>query len=282
MTAREPEVLLDGVGFPECPRWRDGWLWFSEKRGRCVGRVDEAGRHERIVEMDDEPGGIGWLPDGRLLVVSQLARRLLRLDPGGLREVADLRPLTTGKCNDMVVDVHGRAYVGHFGYEPGSGSPRKASLVLVTPDGKVGVAADEIGFPNGAELTDDGRTLVLAESAKRRLLAFDVAPDGSLSRRRTWADLDPVVPDGICIDAEGAVWLAAPLTREVVRVREGGEVTDRVSVGDLAAFACTLGGADGRTLFVCTDDPSASSEPTSTGSGRIEAVRVPVPAHGAS
>lgn len=281
MIAGAGHVVLEGLAFPECPRWREGWLWFSEKRGRRVRRVDETGVAEQVAALDDEPGGIGWLPDGRLLVVSQVARRLLRLDPDGLHEVADLRSLTAGKCNDMVVDARGRAYVGHFGYDLDGGTPRKASLVLVTPEGTASVAADGLSFPNGAELVDGGRTLVLAESGERRLVAFDVAEDGSLSRHRTWAELD-VVPDGICVDARRAVWLAAPLAHEVVRVEEGGEVTDRLSVGERAAFACALGGADGRTLFVCTDDPATHAQPSEVPTGRIEAVRVAVPAHEAS
>jgi sugar lactone lactonase YvrE len=228
--------------------------------------------------MDDEPGGIGWLPDGRLLIVAQIGRRVLRLDPEGLHEHADLATLTAGKCNDMVVDAQGRAYVGHFGYDMAAGgAPGPASLVMVTPEGTATVAADGLSFPNGAELSADGRTLVVAESGARRLLAFDVAEDGALSGRRVWADLGEIGPDGICIDAEGAVWVAAPLTNEVVRVREGGEILDRHNVGDLPAFACSLGGPDGRTLFLCCDDMSAPARPDPTGRGRIARIRVDVP-----
>lgn len=271
-------ILLQGLSFPECPRWRDGYLWFSEKRGNRVGRVDEDGAYEVIIETDDEPGGIGWLPDGRLLIVAQIGRRLLRLDPDGLHEVADLRALTAGKCNDMVVDSRGRAYVGHFGFDMRAGEPRRlASLVLVTPDGQASVAADDLSFPNGAEFSHDERTLILAESGISRLTAFDVAEDGSLSGRRTFADLGPTAADGICLDAEGAVWVADPRARQLVRVREGGDILDRISV-DQPPFACVLGGAEGRSLFLCTDDYSAPAQQAPTGLGRIEVVKVDVPA----
>ncbi|MCI0344467.1 MAG: SMP-30/gluconolactonase/LRE family protein [Chloroflexi bacterium] len=268
------ETLLDGLAFPECPRWRDGHLWFSEKRGFRVSKVDEAGAVDVVLELDDEPGGLGWLPDGRMLVVSQVARRLLRVDPDGVHTVADLAEHTTGKCNDMVVDAEGRAYVGHLTPVRDDGSRDDASLVVVSPDGDVRVAADGLAGPNGGEFLDGGRTLVLAESLARRLLAFTVEPDGSLRDRRTWADLAPAAPDGICVDAEGAVWFAAPLTREVIRVEAGGTITDRIAVGELAPFACALGGGDGRTLFVCSDDFAAPFQAEPTGKGQIQVVRL--------
>lgn len=274
MGAAALEILAEGLAFPECPRWRGGHLWFSEKRGFRVSRMDPAGNVEAVVETGDEPGGIGWTPDGRLLVVSQVARSLLRLDPDGLHEVADLSPLTTAKCNDMVVDHLGRAYVGHLGDDRGGGRRGPASLVLVTPEGDTRVVADGLSVPNGAALSGDGRTLVLAETGARRLTAFTVEEDGSLADRRTWADVAPLGPDGICLDRDGAVWFAAPGAHEVVRVEEGGPITDRVAVGERMPFACALGGTDGRTLFVCTDDASAPFRADSTGRGRIEAVRV--------
>ena len=276
--ASSHEVLLDGLSFPECPRWREGHLWFSEKRARRILKMDQSGRHETILQMDDEPGGIGWLPDGRLLVVAQIGRRLMRLDPDGLHQVADLTGLTAGKCNDMVVDSRGRAYVGHFGFDMRRGeSPRPASLVLVTPEGEAGVAAEGLSLPNGCELTHDERTLIVAESGLSRLTAFDVADDGTLSGRRTFAELGETAVDGICLDAEGAVWVADPRALEIVRVREGGEVLEKIAA-ERPPFACVLGGSDGRSLFLCTDDFAAPLQQTPTGAGRVEVITVDVPA----
>lgn len=275
-----PEVIVDGLSFPECPRWRDGSLWLSEKRGRRVLRVSTSGEVTCVVELRDEPGGIGWLPDGRLLIVSQTERKLVSYGPDGLSEFADLRRLTGGKCNDMVVDGHGRAYVGHFGFDVRTEPPRPASLVLVTPAGEARVVAEDLFLPNGAEITPDGRTFVLAETGTRRLLSFEIAEDGSLSGRRIVAELDPVGPDGICLDAEGAIWVADPRAGEIVRVVDGGEITQRISAGGLAPFACTLGGPEGRSLFICADEIGAPMQEQPTRAGQISVVDVGVPAPG--
>ncbi len=276
------ETVLDGLCFPEGPRWRDGALYFSDMHARRVMRLEPGGRAEIVVEVpDDEPSGLGWLPDGRLLVVSMRRRRLLRLDPGGLVEAADLSAIASFSCNDMVVDAHGRAYVGNLGSDVNAGEEaRPAELVLVPPDGPPRAAAGGLLVPNGCVITPDGGTLVVAESFGARLTAFDVAADGSLGGGRTWADLgEGAVPDGICLDAQGAIWVAMPLASEVVRVREGGEITDRIPVSGLAA-ACMLGGDDRRTLFICAADthPPDSGEPTRD--GRIDRVRVDVPGAG--
>ena len=223
--SRKLAPLAEGFAFLEGPRWRDGKLWVSDMHDDRVLAVDLAGRRETVVEVPGQPSGLGWLPDGRLLIVSMTDRRLLRLDAAGLSVVADLSGVATFHCNDMVVDAHGRAYVGNFGYDFEAGMPpRAATLALVLPDGTVHVAADDLAFPNGTVLTPDGRTLIVAESFAARLTAFDVAADGTLSRRRIWAALEGAVPDGICLDAEGAIWVASPLSKEVLRVREGGEV----------------------------------------------------------
>jgi sugar lactone lactonase YvrE len=274
------QVLLSGLAFGEGPRWHDGRLWFSDMHDRRVLAVDMNGRAETIVEVAQQPSGLGWLPDGRLLVVSMVDRRLLRLDEGGLTEVADLSPYATFHCNDMVVDRYGRAYVGNFGWDIHSGgSPANASLVLVTPQGEVRVVAEDLRFPNGTVITPDDATLIVAESFAACLTAFDVASDGSLSNRREWARLDGVVPDGICLDAEGAIWVASPVSARVLRVRRGGEVTHRIPV-ETQAFACMLGGPQRRHLFLCTaltHDPDKCRE---TRSGRIEVVEVEVPGAG--
>lgn len=261
---------MEGLRFPESPRWHEGVLWLAEKRGGRVLRVTN-GTVDTVAEVPGGPGGIGWLPTGEMLVVSMADCRLLRVDGGHGVEVADLSHLTVGKCNDMVVDQRGRAYVGDFGYDLAAGDPpAPASLVLVTPAGDVSRVAGELHFPNGAVVTPGGETLIVAESAANRLTAFQVDVDGSLSGRRVWADLGSVVPDGIDLDPEGAVWVADPIAGEVVRVAEGGEVLDRRDTGD-GAFACAVGG-DG--LFVCTYTEEASMDPTGPPVGRV--IRLPL------
>jgi sugar lactone lactonase YvrE len=275
-----PDVLLDGLYFPEGPRWHDDRLWFSDMHGHRVMTVGLDGSESTVVEVPGAPSGLGWLPDGRLLVVSMEDRRLLRLDDGGLTEVADLNPWATFHCNDMVVDAQGRAYVGNFGFDLNAGAtPAPAVLVLVLPNGEVRVAAQGLEFPNGTVITPDGRTMIIGESFGARLTAFDVLSDGSLRNRRIWATLDSAVPDGICLDAEGAIWVASPISAEVLRVREGGSVTHRVSV-DKQAFACMLGGPERKHLFICTatsGDPAVCRERRD---GRIEVVEVDVPGAG--
>lgn len=273
-------VLLDGLRFPEGPRWFQGRLWLSDMHAGVVLAVDGDGRAETVVRVPAEPSGLGWDPAGRLLVVSMQDRRLLRLEAAGLVEVADLSPFATWHCNDMVVDGRGRAYVGNFGFDlHGRATPVPANLVLVHPDGRAEVAAPDLRFPNGTVITPDAATLIVAESFAARLTAFDVAADGRLANRRVWAKLDAgVTPDGICLDVDGAVWVASPLTREVLRVREGGAVAERIAC-DRAAIACMLGGPERRTLFVCT---ARALDPAETGAreGRVEQVEVDVPGAG--
>ncbi len=278
--ARKLAPLAEGFAFLEGPRWRDGKLWVSDMHDDRVLTVDLAGHRETVVEVPGQPSGLGWLPDGRLLVVSMTDRRLLRLDPTGLSVVANLGGVATFHCNDMVVDARGRAYVGNFGYDFESGSPPcSAVLALVLPDGSVQVAADDLAFPNGAVITPDGHTLIVAESFGARLTAFDVVPDGTLGRRRVWAALQGAVPDGICLDAEGAIWLASPLSKEVLRVRQGGEVVERIPTAT-QAIACVLGGADRRTLFVLTAQSFHRDECRAQRNARIEVVQVEVPGAG--
>lgn len=276
----KPETLLADLAFPEGPRWRDGRLWFSDMHDDRVRTVDLAGKSETVVEVGNQPSGLGWLPDGRLLIVSMVDRRLLRLDDGGLTEVADLSPWATWHCNDMVVDATGRAYVGNFGWDiDSSEEPVPAAMILVTPDGKARPVAEDLLFPNGTIITPDGRTLVVGESWGSRLTAFDIGDDGSLSNRRTWATLSGATADGICLDEEGAIWVACPLTGQVLRVREGGEVTHRVQVENLA-YACMLGGPHGTHLFLCTAKSSKREECRAAHGGRIEVIEVEVPRAG--
>lgn len=276
----KPKVLLEGLAFPEGPRWHDGKLWFSDMHAHHVMTVDMDGNSEIIIEVPEHPSGLGWLPDGRLLVVSIFDKRLLRLDPDGLTEVADLNGLASGFCNDMVVDNQGRAYIGNAGLDTNLGKNKvgPAEIIMVTPEGYTRVVAEDILFPNGTVITPDGHTLIVAETFKSCLTAFDIGSDGSLTNRRVWASLgDGVNPDGICLDAEGAVWVAFPTNREVIRVQESGEVTHRIHA---RAYACMLGGPDRRTLFILTAETYRHDEARAKLSGRIEMVEVDVPGEG--
>ncbi len=277
---KQTTALLEGLTFPEGPRWHDGRLWFSDFYAHEVVAVDLDGRRETMAEVPGQPSGLGWTPDGRLLVVSMTDRRLLRLDPGGLVEVADLSALAGYHCNDMVVDGDGGAYVGNFGFNSHAGDDFKlADLIRVDPDGTASVAAAGLAFPNGSVITPDGGTLIVGETRGHILSAWDRAADGGLSNRRVWADLDGGYPDGICLDAEGAVWVSDPRNKETIRVLEGGEVTERISTGDYGSFACMLGGGDRRTLFICTCLQSGPGT-AELRSGRIETVQVEVPGAG--
>ena len=277
---KKTRVLLEGLRFPEGPRWRDGKLWFSDMHDGKVRTLDAAGRSETILRIDDETSGLGWLPDGRLLVVSLDARQILRREPnGGLVVHADLSPALPMKANDMVVDAQGRAYVGNFGFDLNAGGkPCTTNMALVFPDGRVEVAASDLSFPNGTVITPDGATLIVGESFASTLTAFSIDAAGRLSERRVWAKVERMVPDGICLDAEGCIWVASPGSSGAMRVREGGEVVDRVEV-EHQAYACMLGGADRRTLYLCT---AANHDPAKTGdrTGRIEAAEVAVPGAG--
>ena len=275
----ETTVLLDGGAFFEGPRWRSGRLWFSDMHGREVMTVDEAGECETVTVVPNRPSGLGWLPGGELLVVSMTDRRLLRQENGTLVEHADLSGFAGHECNDMVVDAEGRAYVGHFGFDHFSHAGfRPASLIAVEPDGEARVVAEDLMFPNGAVIANSGSTLIVAESYGRRLTAFDIRRDGSLDRRRIWAEIG-MAPDGICMDAEGCIWVASPTERAAVRIREGGAIADRLDLGR-KAIACMLGGSDRRTLFVLTSETTQPSRALELRSARIETVRVDVPGDG--
>ncbi len=278
--SQETKVLLDGLLFPEGPRWHDGKLWFSDMQGLHVMTVDLDGNSEKIVKVGESPSGLGWLPDGRLLIVSMIDRRLLRLDPIGLVEIADLRDLASFHCNDMVVDKLGRAYIGNFGFDLAANKPvEPAEIVMVTPDGDARVVAENLLFPNGTVITPDDQTLIVAETRGNCLTAFDIESDGTLKNRRTWAKLEDVYPDGICLDAEGAIWVAAPYPGEVMRVQAGGNVTHRLKVST-KPYACMLGGHDRRTLFVCTAGSSNPDEVRANPNGKIEIIDVEVPGLG--
>jgi sugar lactone lactonase YvrE len=276
---RSARIFHEGLHFGEGPRWHEGRLWYSDFFDHAVHAIDAEGEDERVLELDGDgrPSGLGWMPDGTMLVVSMLDRKVLRWDGTSLKEHADLSGIATFHCNDMVVDSQGRAYVGNFGFDlHGGGAPGPATMARVDPDGSVHVAAEDLMFPNGTVITPDGRTLIVGESFAARLTAFDVSADGTLSNRRVWAQVADAVPDGICLDAEGAVWIANPLGTSCLRIAEGGEVLDEVGTST-NAFACMLGGADGRELYILTAPDSSDDKASAARDGRIEVVTVDVP-----
>jgi sugar lactone lactonase YvrE len=282
------ETLLDGLGFPDCPRWREGMLYFTDQYFNHVISVDMQGDAGSVVEVPGTPGGIGWLPDGHLLVVEMKNRRLLRLNSDGeLEIVVDLSRMVTSNLNDMVVDREGNAYLGNYGFDVNdpAAEPEFARIIMVSAAGEASSAAYGLAFPSGLAITPDDSTLIVAESSAARLTAFTITLEGLLVERRIWAEFDKqglvvdqnrTIPDGICLDAEGAVWMASPGTPGgVFRVREGGEITDRIDV-EHQAFSVMLGGPERKTLFICTSYVDENSKL----SGRIEMVEVKVPGAG--
>ena len=269
------ETLVNGLCFGEGPRWHNGRLYFSDMHGNTVYAADTPGELDTIVRLeDDEPSGLGWLPDGRMLIVSMRNRKLLVLDGSELSEFADLSGIATYHCNDMVTDLKGRSYVGNFGYDLHNDAEfQKAELILVHPDGRTALAADDLAFPNGTVITPDEKTLIVGESFGARLTAFDIQPDGTLLNRREWAKIDGAVPDGICLDEAGGIWVASPVSNEVLRIIEGGEVTDRVKIEN-QAYACMLGGQDGKTLFIMTSRSSHPAQCKTEKSAAVEFVTV--------
>ncbi len=272
------EPVLDGLAFPEGPRWHDGRLYFSDMHAFAVRTLDEAGHAEIVCEVPGRPSGLGWMPDGSMLVVSMRDKRILRLVDGVLLEHADLSALAGGWCNDMLVDATGRAYVGNFGWDvEGGGTPSGTGLIVVEPNGSARQLTDQLRFPNGTVLLAGGDVLVIAESGGRCLTAFDVDADGGLSGRRVWAAFEHgETGDGICLDAQGAIWVASPTTHDVLLVREGGEIVRRVVVPERSPYCVALGGADGRTLYVGAAETHEDEEAARLRTGVIAAVRVEV------
>jgi sugar lactone lactonase YvrE len=269
MASRDLAKLLDGGSFFEGPRWHDGRWWVSDFYRHLVQTVDANGRAEEVMTVEQQPSGLGWMPDGSLLVVSMRDHRVLRRSPGGEVSVhADVSAHCGGHLNDMVVDREGRAYVGNFGFDlMGGADPVPAVLVQVDPDGSVAVAAEEMRFPNGSVITPDGRTLIIGETAAARYTAFTIAADGALSDRRVWAQVAPspelgpleetlpllqFAPDGCALDAEEHIWAADAVGARCCRVAPGGRIVEEIPAPDgLGIFACMLGGDDGRTLLLC-------------------------------
>jgi sugar lactone lactonase YvrE len=251
-SVRETQVLLTGLAYGESPRWREGRLWFSNWGAQEIVAADPAGNSEVILRVPTTlPFCIDWLPDGRLLIVSGREGLLLRREPDGLLAThADLNRLSDRGWNEIVADGRGNIYVNSGGFDLMAGEAFAPGIIaLVRPDGSARQVADGIAFPNGMAVTPDNSTLIVAESYGRKLTAFDIAADGGLSNRRVWADLGEGVPDGICLDAEGAIWYADVPNKRCARVREGGEMLQSIDL-DRGCFACMLGGADDRTLFL--------------------------------
>lgn len=284
--ARTARTLAEGIYFGEGPRWHDGRLWLSDFHAHAVKSVSLEGDLRTELELDDQPSGLGWMPDGSLLVVCMTKRQVWRRWPDGRFALhADLTDYSAHMCNDMVVDAHGRAYVGNFGFDLDAAMRARGPagviadhpttvLALVQPDGTVSDAApgERFGFPNGMVITPDGTTLILAETFGLRLTALDIGSDGVLTNRREWAPVAPRLPDGICLDATGAVWIANPAAPECALIAPGGEVLEVIETGELNCYACMLGGPAGKHLFMLTAPP----DPAKAALGKVLVAEVGV------
>ncbi|MDB5075408.1 MAG: SMP-30/gluconolactonase/LRE family protein [Chloroflexi bacterium] len=278
----EIRSLMTGLAFGESPRWHDGRLWFSDWGTQEVIAVDLEGKSEVIVRVPSSPFSIDWLPDGRLLIVAARDGLLLRREPdGSLVTHADLADLSVFPWNEIVVDGRGNAYINNIGFDFPAGAFAPGIAALVAPDGSVRKVADGIAFPNGMAMTPDNSTLILAESYASKLTAFDIAADGSLSNRRVWADLAGGAPDGICLDADNAVWYGDVPNKRCVRVREGGEVLQTIEL-DRGCFACMLGGVNKQTLFMLAADWSELAKTMGSGArtGQVLTAEAPAPGIG--
>jgi len=276
----DSSLIFSDLRFPEGARWHDDHLWFSDMHTGQVFRANPATRtlHE-VAVVDDQPSGLGWLPDGSLLISCMLERKVRRCDPTGeLSDFADLSRLTPAPINDLVTDGSGRTYVGGFGYDLYGDAPQQPGpIFFIDPSGKPAVVEADMVFPNGAVILPGTSTLVVAETWAARLTAFDMDEHGALAGKRVWAELpDGSTPDGICVDADGGVWVSSIVTSQFLRVEAGGRVTRTISVDGRCATDCVLGGPDGTTLFLLTSNSWQPSD-TTTRQGRIEAVTVDIP-----
>ena len=273
----QPRVLMTGIAFGESPRWHDGRLWFCDWAGQQVIALDLDGRSEVIETVESFPFCIDFLPDGRLLVMHSADQKLLRREVDGtFVTCADLGGMSEHPWNEVATDSRGNAFVNNIGFDFAGGEPGPGFIVVVTPDGQIRQVADGVMFPNGMAVTPADSTLIVAESYGNCLTAFDIEADATLSNRRVWAPLGDGHPDGICLDAEGAVWYADVGEQHCVRVAEGGEILQTIPL-DRGGFSCALGGPDLRQLFIVATvwDPTSIGvgEPT----GQIQVVDVDVP-----
>jgi sugar lactone lactonase YvrE len=276
------EVLADGFVFLEGPRWKNDRLWFSDMWGYGVHSMTEDGRCEKVVNVPGRPSGLCFLPSGDLVVASMTDRKLLRLDSSNnLVDYADLSLFASADINDMVIDSDGGIYVGNFGYDVfGGAEPVMANLLRVALDTSVTIVANDMSFPNGTVISEDGQILICAETFANCLTAFTRDNDGTLSNRRVWADLGERTPDGICLDSEGAIWVSSFGSGEFLRVFEGGRIGEVYTVDGKRAVACNLGGKDGRTLFALTFEGEIEDIPKGLKNARIEVRNVDVPGVG--
>lgn len=278
----QPRVLIDGLTFPEQPRWHDGRLWFSDWGTREVIAVDPAGRSEMVLRGPSFPLCVDWLPDGRLLLVSARDGCILRREPdGSLVRYADLNELgDRPPGNEMVVDARGNVYVNGGGFDLMAGEDFAPGMIaVIASDGSARVVADALAFPNGMHIAPDGSTLIVGESYAKRLTAFDIAADGGLSNRRVWADLGDGVPDGICMDADNAVWYADVPNQRCVRVQEGGGVLETLEL-DRGCFACALGGDDRMTLYMTANRWTGPASMLEHAEGQVLVAPAPAPGAG--
>lgn len=270
------ETLLDGLAFPEGPRWHDGIFWFTDQHAKKVCSVSPEGELTLLTRTADLPGGLGWLPDGSLLVVYMTRRHVMRWNGSDIELYADLSEQASFHCNDMLVDEVGRVYVGNFGFDLHGGAKQQtAEIVMIDTDGRIEVFSDQLIFPNGCVKTSDGQQLIVAETFAHRLTAFQLDAAGRAASSSLWAELGNMTPDGICLDEAGMIWVASPATHEVIRVQQGG---DKLAVCKTQGtpYACMLGGKDRKTLYVCTSESDDPQQAARLKSGRIEVARVDV------
>jgi sugar lactone lactonase YvrE len=274
----EPTILCEGLVFAESPRWRGGRLWFSDMHGHAVWSLAPDGALTKVLDVPRHPSGLGFMPDGSMLVVSMEDRRVLRVDDDRVSVHADLAGLyARGHLNDMVVSTGGHAYVGQFGSDTYGGEPQKpTSLILIDPDGSHRAVGDDLRMPNGMALSADGRWLYVAETYGFRITRYRVADDGDLLQRTVFAALD-VRPDGICLDAEGGIWFGSAMHPEggIFRVAEGGRILETIRAPDWRGVACELGGADRQTLYLVEARRASPSKIKGPGNSRIRTVRAP-------
>ena len=284
MNSNDGKVLVDNLGFLEAPRWHDGELWFSDFYSRWVCSVDESGKLTRHVYVPGQPSGLGFLEDGTLVIVSTHEGQILHWAGGERVVAADIGDQYRGGLNDMIVDTSGRAYVSTFPPPViGQGhmdltTPPSLPIFLVDPSGAVKVVADDLRIANGMAISADGGTLIVAETLGNRLLAYDIQPDGALANRRVFAELDHRQPDGICLDADGNVWVGSFSTSEFLLVAEGGDVVRTIETPGRWAVACALGGSDGLSLFGLTTQVTIEEYLAGRGEGAVVTYRVDTPA----
>ena len=305
---KELKKLTGGLYFGEGPRWHENKLWFSDFYSHKVMTLDENNSLEAVCEVPSQPSGLGWLPNGDLLIVSMLDRKILKFSEGSISVHADLSEYVAHKCNDMVVSRDGTAYVGNFGMGDAGESLNSTHLMIIKSDGTVLKGPDNLLFPNGTVITEDGKNLIIAETLGAKLTSFDIEDNGELTNRKLWARTSPLfslliikslsslgfdlskidfskysknlhVPDGICLDEKNGIWIASPTTKAVVRIEKGGNITDKINTPK-GAFACMLGGKERKTLYVIISNSSDPEEAQASPEGEIHSIEVEIPGVG--